>query len=172
MTSSNGNIFRVTGHLCGKFTGHRWISHTKASDAELWCLLWSAPWVNNREAGDLRRYLVHYDVIVMVHICRWDITWQKELHISFHIMIYDRIKGVIIIRHESFHPSCFQGHICLCRCQSSITHLNISAICFVILCGLLSHKNLKSVWSICFNSWCDGQAGQKVYIPVETPTGI
>ena len=22
-------------------------------------------WVNNREAGDLRRYLVHYDVIVM-----------------------------------------------------------------------------------------------------------
>ena len=24
MTSSNGNIFRVTGHLCGEFTGHRW----------------------------------------------------------------------------------------------------------------------------------------------------
>ena len=29
MTSSNGNIFRVTGHLCGKFTGPRWISRTK-----------------------------------------------------------------------------------------------------------------------------------------------
>ena len=42
MTSSNGNIFRVTGHLCGEFTGPRWISHTKASDAELWCFLWSA----------------------------------------------------------------------------------------------------------------------------------
>ena len=26
MTSSNGSIFRVTGPLCGKFTGHRWIS--------------------------------------------------------------------------------------------------------------------------------------------------
>ena len=23
MTSSNGNIFRVTGPLCGEFTGHR-----------------------------------------------------------------------------------------------------------------------------------------------------
>ena len=34
MTSSNENIFRVTGHLCGEFTGHRWIPHTKASDAE------------------------------------------------------------------------------------------------------------------------------------------
>ena len=43
MTSSNGNIFRVTGHLCGEFTGPRWIPHTKASDAELWCLLWSRP---------------------------------------------------------------------------------------------------------------------------------
>ena len=43
MTSSNGNIFRVTGHLCGEFTGPRWIPHTKASDAKLWCLLWSAP---------------------------------------------------------------------------------------------------------------------------------
>ena len=43
MTSSNGNIFRVTGHLCGKFTGPRWISHTKASDAELWCFLWFTP---------------------------------------------------------------------------------------------------------------------------------
>ena len=35
MTSSNGNIFRATGHLCGEFTGHRWIPRTKASDAEL-----------------------------------------------------------------------------------------------------------------------------------------
>ena len=25
MTSSNGNIFRVTGPLCGEFTSHRWI---------------------------------------------------------------------------------------------------------------------------------------------------
>ena len=43
MTSSNGYIFRVTGLLCGEFTGHRWIPFTKASDAELWCCLWSAP---------------------------------------------------------------------------------------------------------------------------------
>ena len=35
MTSWTGNIVRVTGHLCGEFTGHRWIPCTKASDAEL-----------------------------------------------------------------------------------------------------------------------------------------
>ena len=37
MTSSDENIHRVTGHLCGEFTGHRWIRRTKASVAELWC---------------------------------------------------------------------------------------------------------------------------------------
>ena len=42
-TSSNGSIFRVTGHLCGGFTGHWWLPCTKVSDAELWCFLWSAP---------------------------------------------------------------------------------------------------------------------------------
>ena len=36
MTSSNGNLFRVTGHLCGEFTGHWWNPHAKASDAKLW----------------------------------------------------------------------------------------------------------------------------------------
>ena len=43
MTSSNGNIFRVTGHFCGEFTGLRWIPLTKASDAELWYFRWSTP---------------------------------------------------------------------------------------------------------------------------------
>ena len=48
----------------------RWIPHTKASDAELWCFLWSASeknsLVNNREAGDLRRHRTYYDVTVMI----------------------------------------------------------------------------------------------------------
>ena len=73
MTSSNGSMFRITGPLCGEFTGLRWIPCTKASEAQLWCFLWSAPWingwVNNREAGNLRRHRAHYDVIVLMHVC-------------------------------------------------------------------------------------------------------
>ena len=42
MTSSNGNIFRVTGPLCGDFTGPQWNPRTKASSAELWCFRISA----------------------------------------------------------------------------------------------------------------------------------
>ena len=60
---------RVTDPLCGEFTGHRCIPHTKANDAELWCFLWSTPWLygwaNNREAADLKRHRAHYNVIVM-----------------------------------------------------------------------------------------------------------
>ena len=59
-TLSNGNIFHVTGHVCGEFTGHRWITRTEASDAALWCFLSSVP-----ETGDLRRHRAHFDVAVM-----------------------------------------------------------------------------------------------------------
>ena len=43
MTPSYGNIFSVTGPLWGEFIGHQWFPLTKASDAELWCFLWSGP---------------------------------------------------------------------------------------------------------------------------------
>ena len=43
MTSSNKNIFRVTGPLWGETTGHWWIPLTKSSDSEPWCIRWSAP---------------------------------------------------------------------------------------------------------------------------------
>ena len=70
MTSSNRNIFRVTGPLCGEFTGHQWIPLTKASDAELWCFPWSArekkSRVNVRDASDLRRHRAYYDVTPML----------------------------------------------------------------------------------------------------------
>ena len=64
MTSSNGNIFRVTGHLCGEFTGPRPVTRSFAMMFSLICV-WVNDWVNNREAGDLRRYRAHYDVSVM-----------------------------------------------------------------------------------------------------------
>ena len=73
MTSSNGNIFRVTG-LCdenppvtGGFPPPP--PPKKASKAKLWCFLWSAleqtAEQKNRDAGDLRHHRAHFDVTVM-----------------------------------------------------------------------------------------------------------
>ena len=60
--------FRVTGHLCGEFTGPGefpaqrpvTLSFDVFVDLKL-----TTDWVNKREAGDLRCYHTHYDVIVM-----------------------------------------------------------------------------------------------------------
>ena len=59
MTSSNGNIFRVTGPLCGEFTGPGKFPTqrpvTRSFDV-FFIWVWINGWVNNHEAGDLRRY--------------------------------------------------------------------------------------------------------------------
>ena len=66
MTSSNGNIFRVTGPLWGAFTGQQWISLTKASNVDVFFdLHLNKRLSKNRDAGDLRRNRAHYDVTVM-----------------------------------------------------------------------------------------------------------
>ena len=43
VTSSNGNIFRVTRPLCEEFIGPRRIPLTKASDVGFWCFILCAP---------------------------------------------------------------------------------------------------------------------------------
>ena len=65
MMISNGNIFRVTGLLCGEFTSHRWIPLTKASDAELWYFFylrlnqqlskqWKRKWFHSRASEHIK----------------------------------------------------------------------------------------------------------------------
>ena len=70
MTSSNGNIFHVTGHLYGEFTGPRWIPAqrpvTRSFDVFFDLHLNKGLGKQAGEAGDLRRYRAHYDVIVMI----------------------------------------------------------------------------------------------------------
>ena len=66
MTSSNGNIFRVTGHLCGEFTGPGEFPAqrpvTRSFDVFFDLRL-------NKLAGDWRRHRGHYDVNVMETEC-------------------------------------------------------------------------------------------------------
>ena len=68
MTSSNGNIFRVTGPLCGEFTGPGEFPAqrpvTRSFDV-FFDLRLNSGWVNNREAGNLSRHRGHYNVIVI-----------------------------------------------------------------------------------------------------------
>ena len=54
--------------------------------------VWINDWVKNREAGDLRRYRAHYDVIVMTcmnpcwlvaNLPVWKIRLRKEMHLKY-----------------------------------------------------------------------------------------
>ena len=61
MTSSNENIFRVTGHLCGEITGDKgqW---RRSLIFSLICTCVNGR-ANNREAGDFRRHRSHDGMI-------------------------------------------------------------------------------------------------------------
>ena len=81
MTSSNGNISAllavcagnspVTGEYPAKKPG------TQIFRVSLICS-WINDWVNNREAGDLRRHRAHYDVTVMI----WHTVITKGSHVD------------------------------------------------------------------------------------------
>ena len=47
---------------------------------------WMKSWVNNREAGDLRRHCADYDVIVMVSVCKCSVL-SKLIGVIFFTLI-------------------------------------------------------------------------------------
>ena len=63
---------------------------------------WINSWVNNREAGDLRRHRTHYDVIVMMRrsSASWRGTkrWQGTCKHSSQQCVGDSRKGVILLK--------------------------------------------------------------------------
>ena len=71
MTSSNGNIFRVTGLCAGN-------SPVREENIKMFSSICARTngWVNNRDAGYLRRHRAHYDVTVMW--CRIVMQWPGQ----------------------------------------------------------------------------------------------
>ena len=84
---SNGNIFRVTGHLCGEFAGYK--GQWRGALMFSFICAWMNGWVNNREAGDLRRHRVHYDFIVIRIINTLDETvgWHSATLLLYQLWL-------------------------------------------------------------------------------------
>ena len=126
MTSSNGNIFRVTGHLCGEFIAPRWIHRTNASGAELWCFLWSASEerLSKQSWGWwLRRYRAHYGVIVIILIViveriRQFVTPKNIEKITISITYKLTVRSIMLI---------FLLHDILCK---QFKNTNSNGVCF------------------------------------------
>ena len=63
---------------CGEFTSHRWIPFTQWRRALMFSLIcaWTNSWINDQDAGNLRRHRAHNDVTVMW--CRIVIQWSEQ----------------------------------------------------------------------------------------------
>ena len=78
MTSSNGNIFRVTGPLCGEFTGPGEFPTQRPVTRSFDVFFNLRPNKRLSEAGDLRRHRAHYDVIVMCQVASLALEQQYQ----------------------------------------------------------------------------------------------
>ena len=138
MTSSNGNIFRVTG-LCA---GNSPVPVNSPHKGQ-WCgalifsliCVWINGWVNKREAGDLRRHCGHYDVIVMnclyqafctnaylqIGMYRDQCTWY------IHVALQWRHNGRHSVSNHQPH-GCFRNRL-LRRRSKKTPKLRVAGLC-------------------------------------------
>ena len=88
MTSSNENIFRISGPLRGI---HRWPldphHEGHGGRALMFSLIyaWTNSWVNNRDAGDLKRDRAHHDVSLMPRRLDRTLVWSPGARINSKI---------------------------------------------------------------------------------------
>ena len=108
MTSSNRNIFRVTGPLCGEFTGHRRIPITKASGVlmELWCFLWFVPEVRLSKQSR-RRWLETSSRSLRLHCDAYHLLGTKRInsngltYFMHQTIIRTNSTGLSPVRHQT-----------------------------------------------------------------------
>ena len=95
--------------------------------AMMFSLIWINVWVNNREAGDLRRYCAHYAVTVMPYM---------EMPCMTHLTVelrYSHVHSGILIMSQSHLPFnmlgfvtyiCFSGQVWVMLCHLFGTNLS------------------------------------------------
>ena len=122
-------MYRVTGPLCGEFTGH----------AGLRCCLWSAPWINgwknNRETGDLRRHRGHFDVIV-------EGVGSKQTLCKLDIYIYTYIYMYMYITNSPDNQQLWGSETSISHKNCIYSNLNWFELMHKMLFDLLHHINI------------------------------
>ena len=116
MTLSNGNILRVTDLLCGGFICHRWIPRTKASDAELWWFLWSAPEPTVEQTMETP---VFWDTVALImtslQYVEW--IWWEQSYSRMSIFEVMLTFEMLTVRRQQ-HSFSTHGRVFLRKCQS------------------------------------------------------
>ena len=139
ITSSNRNIFRVTGSLSPVNSPHKgqWRGDLMFS---LICG-WINGWVNNRETGDLRRHRTHYDVSVMVVNNAVAVSCLHDIFNKINSLDFDKVTSYLWAR-------CTIDHIQICALSMWKYH--------TVACRL--HMGCYTLWTVkrhALNTWCE-----------------
>ena len=155
------NIFRVTGPLCGEFTGHRWIPLTKASDAEIHqCLSkYLKAWV-------VSEVVAFYQVYEPIYVGRTTVSFTGIVwSLPWTATAVNCGKDIVYLLHmdtgQPLHESSRNSHTCTNRkkwvehqWQLSVEHFIIAtpfAKLHPSLCYALSHafymKRCARIWT-------------------------
>ena len=111
--------------------------------------VWINGWVNNREAGDLRRYCPHYDVIVM-HVLLWVfVSLVFILLVNFNHVL----QGYVTCTGQSFYlRSAFRGepvYICpdhlICTISKIMCYISHKWLAWAMSATVV-HDNLWCLW--------------------------
>ena len=126
MTSSNGNIFWVTGPLCREFTDHPHKDQWRGAVMFSLISTWINVRVNYGEAGDLRFHEAHYDIIV--------IPWLYRIQSDFYPFV---VLGGLLSMSSTI---CFRDHFVYAPSQWGM----------MLQCKTISHwLGANTKWSLC-----------------------
>ena len=133
LTSSNGNISLVSGPLCG-------IHRSPVPSQGQWrgilmfslICAWINGWVNNRDAGDLRRHRAHHDVTVMLF------SVSKRRHVG----------SLSLGHHWSLMTDHKNMHLLRCRAYGHTFCLYHSPVYFIEACAQIKRprKIMTAIW--------------------------
>ena len=150
MTSSNGNIFRVTGHLCGEFTAHRPV--TRGFDVFLGLRL------NKRLSKQSWGW--------------WFETLSRPLRRHCNVSQQFLHDNATICKHNFLHPLSSPQNLAI-RCDFGMPDCNNNNNnktaypkndVYIIRCCNRSHANtLNTKWNFCLLLRRHGIAGMWIY---------
>ena len=95
MTSSCGDIFRVTDPTWGVSTGDRWIPYKgQWRGVSILMCAWANGWTDNRDASVLRRHGTYCDVIK----CGETPPWWHNMHHDIKFYLVNSLEGNVMLQ--------------------------------------------------------------------------
>ena len=153
MMSSNGNIFRVTDHLCGEFTSHP-TQRPVTWSFDVFCDLCLNKRLSKQPWGcDLRGYRAYYDVIVIPWarygsaFCDLGKCLQLEFRFNtYWHQIYSYLEWQGVVRHSITNPQIAPDIHLMVFCEVTVRSTCVITAMYTIVYTTWSDST--NIWNV------------------------